>query len=64
MTAHGFRAAASSLLNESGEWNPDAIEAQLAHREANDVRKAYARVEYWDERVRDGWLRGLTRWIL
>ncbi|MGO9421776.1 tyrosine-type recombinase/integrase [Roseiarcus sp.] len=52
MTAHGFRAAASSLLNESGEWNPDAIEAQLAHVEANAVRKAYARSEYWDERVR------------
>ncbi len=52
MTAHGFRAAASSLLNESGLWNPDAIEAQLAHRESNEVRRAYARAEYWDERVR------------
>ena len=28
MTAHGFRAAASSILNESGFWNPDAIQAQ------------------------------------
>jgi integrase len=52
MTSHGFRAAASSLLNESGKWNPDAIEAQLAHIESNKVRKAYARAEYWDERVR------------
>ena len=51
MTSHGFRAAASSLLNESGKWNPDAIEAQLAHIESNKVRKAYARAEYWDERV-------------
>jgi integrase len=33
MTAHGFRATASSILNESGKWNPDAIEAQLAHAE-------------------------------
>jgi integrase len=52
MTAHGFRSAASSMLNESGLWNPDAIERQLAHIEANAVRKAYARADYWDERVR------------
>jgi integrase len=52
MTAHGFRAAASSALNESGQWNPDAIEAQLAHVEGNAVRRAYARAEFWEERVR------------
>jgi integrase len=52
MTAHGFRAAASSILNECGQWNPDAIEAQLAHVEGNAVRRAYARAEFWDERVR------------
>ena len=52
MTAHGFRAAASSILNESGQWNADAIEAQLAHVEGNSVRRAYARAEFWDERVR------------
>jgi integrase len=52
MTAHGFRAAASSILNESGLWNPDAIEAQLAHADADSIRRAYARTEYWDERVR------------
>lgn len=52
MTAHGFRAAASSILNESGLWNPDAIEAQLAHVEGDAIRRAYARAEYWDERVR------------
>lgn len=52
MTAHGFRAMASSLLNEMGSWNPDAIERQLGHVEGNGVRRAYARAEYWDERVR------------
>ena len=52
MTAHGFRAAASSILNECGLWNPDAIEAQLAHVEGNAVRRAYARAEFWDERVK------------
>ena len=31
MTAHGFRAMASTLLNEQGHWNPDAIERQLGH---------------------------------
>lgn len=52
MTGHGFRSAASSMLNESGLWNADAIEAQLAHQDGNAVRRAYARAEYWDERVR------------
>jgi integrase len=52
MTAHGFRASFSTLANESGLWNPDAIERALAHVEANDVRRAYARGEHWDERVR------------
>ncbi len=52
MTSHGFRAAASSMLNESGKWNADAIEAQLAHVEGNSVRRAYARAEFWDERVK------------
>jgi integrase len=50
-TAHGFRASASSLLNESGHWHPDAIERQLGHLEGNEVRAAYARGEHWDERV-------------
>lgn len=52
MTAHGFRAMAATLLNEMGIWNPDAIERQLAHLENNGVRRAYARGQYWDERVR------------
>lgn len=50
-TAHGFRATASSLLNESGQWHPDAIERQLAHVENNDVRRAYARGTHWQERI-------------
>ena len=52
MTSHGFRASASSMLNESGLWNPDAIERQLAHVDGDSVRRAYARAEFWDERVR------------
>ena len=52
MTAHRFRAMAATLLNETGKFNPDAIERQLAHMETNAIRRAYTRGEYWDERVR------------
>ncbi|CAH1659294.1 hypothetical protein CHELA1G11_12769 [Hyphomicrobiales bacterium] len=40
------------MLNESGYWHPGAIERQLAHVEENSVRRANARGEPWDERVR------------
>ena len=49
MTGHGFRAIASTLLNESG-FRFDVIERQLAHCERNDVRGAYNRAEYLPER--------------
>ncbi|OYU16440.1 MAG: integrase [Alphaproteobacteria bacterium PA4] len=51
MTAHGFRSTASSLLNESGKWNPDAIERALSHADSDQVRSAYHRGEHWAERV-------------
>lgn len=51
MTAHGFRATASTLLNESGKWNADAIERALAHEEEDAVRRAYARGQHWQERI-------------
>lgn len=50
-TVHGFRATASTILNESG-FNHDAIERQLAHAERNKVRAAYHRSEYLEERRR------------
>ena len=52
MTAHGFRAMASTLLNESGKWSRDAIERALAHRDTDQVRAAYHRGMHWEERVR------------
>jgi integrase len=52
MTAHGFRSMADSLLNETGLFNPDAIERQLAHQDKNSVRRIYMRAEFWAERVR------------
>lgn len=64
VTAHGFRATASTLLNESGQWNADAIERQLAHVDADTVRRAYARGEHWEERVRmmQWWADKLEGW--
>lgn len=52
MTMHGFRALASTVLNESGLFSSDAIERQLAHGEKDAVRAAYHRAEYLDERRR------------
>ncbi|MDL2259449.1 tyrosine-type recombinase/integrase [Deltaproteobacteria bacterium OttesenSCG-928-K17] len=49
MTGHGFRAMASTLLNEQG-WNRDAIERQLAHGERNPIRAAYNYAEFLPER--------------
>jgi len=51
VSAHGFRATASTLLNESGKFNADAIERALAHQDPDPVRRAYARGAYWAERV-------------
>ncbi|MEJ8673430.1 tyrosine-type recombinase/integrase [Chromobacterium amazonense] len=48
-TPHGFRALASTVLNEEG-FDPDIIEKQLAHAEQNKVRAAYHRAEYLEER--------------
>jgi integrase len=56
MTGHGFRSVASTILNESGLWQPDAIERQLAHKEKDEIRQAYHRAEYFEQRRRMmGW---------
>jgi integrase len=49
MSWHGFRAMASTLLNELG-FPPDIIELQLAHQERNEVRAAYNRAQRLEER--------------
>lgn len=49
MTAHGFRAMASTLLNEHGH-RPDVIEAQLAHKGADKIRAVYNRAQYMEDR--------------
>jgi integrase len=50
MTGHGFRALASTILNEQRQYHPDIIERQLAHADKNEVRAAYNRAEYLLER--------------
>jgi integrase len=50
-TAHGFRATASTILNESGRFSADAIERALGHQDADEIRRAYSRGAYWAERV-------------
>ena len=49
MCAHGFRAMASTLLNELG-YRPDIIEISLAHGDENKVRAVYNRAQYMEER--------------
>jgi integrase len=49
LVGHGFRALASTTLNEMG-FPPDVIERQLAHAERNKVRAAYNRAEYLPQR--------------
>ena len=51
VTSHGFRTTASTLLNESGKFSPDAIERALAHQDPDAVRRVYNRSGYWKERV-------------
>ncbi len=50
IVGHGFRALASTTLNEQG-YRPDVIERQLAHKEPNAIRAAYNRAEYLEERT-------------
>jgi integrase len=48
-SAHGFRATASTILNESG-YRSELIERQLAHQERNAVRASYNQAEYLSDR--------------
>lgn len=52
MTGHGFRAMATTRLSESGQWNRDAIERQLAHIEQSKSRKPYDHAQHIKERRR------------
>lgn len=49
LVAHGLRSIASTAMNENG-FNADAIEAALAHSDRNEVRRAYNRTTYLEQR--------------
>lgn len=51
VTAHGFRVTASTILNTRG-YEPDVIEAALAHQDKNVIRRTYNRASYWDQRAK------------
>lgn len=51
IVAHGFRHMASTVLNELGHWRPDAIEAQLSHKDTNKIRGTYNLAAYLKERT-------------
>jgi integrase len=50
VTAHGFRVTASTILN-ARNFDPDVIEAVLAHQDKNAIRRTYNRATYWEQRV-------------
>lgn len=50
LVAHGLRSIASTAMNEAG-FNADVIEAALAHSDKNEVRKAYNRSTYLQQKV-------------
>ncbi|AOR63997.1 integrase domain-containing protein [Pectobacterium wasabiae] len=56
LVAHGLRPIASTAMNEAG-FNPDVIEAALAHCDKNEVRRAYNRSTYLEQRkeLMDWW---------
>ena len=50
LVSHGLRSIASTALNEQG-FDPEVIEAALAHTDENQVRGAYNRAEYLARRI-------------
>lgn len=65
-TPHGVRNTASTILNEQG-YRADVIERQLSHVERDNVRAAYNKAEYLEDRrammqqwadMLDAWARG------
>lgn len=52
MTSHGFRATASTILNETKLFSADAIEVQQSRKDSNAVRSIYNRADFFEERSR------------
>lgn len=52
LVGHGFRALASTILNDQGHFRKDAIEVQLSHTDEDKIRATYNRAEYLVERTK------------
>lgn len=50
VTSHGFRVTASTILNQRG-YDPDVVEAVLAHQDRNTIRRTYNRATYFEQRL-------------
>src|SRR5262249_43972000 len=50
-SSHGFRATASTILNELG-YRSELIERQLAHKDRNKSRASYNQATYLEERTK------------
>lgn len=61
---HATRTTGSTRLNEMG-YRPDAIEAQLAHADTNNVRRTHNHATYLDERkvMMQEWADMLDKWV-
>ena len=49
ITPHGFRGTASTMLHQQG-YRTEVIEAQLSHKDKNEIREAYNHADYMEER--------------
>ena len=52
MTAHGFRALARTTIREKLHYDPDVIEAQLAHLPSGPLGRAYDRAQFIGQRTK------------
>jgi len=56
IVSHGFRSMFSTLAYDSGKFRGEVIEALLAHKDPNEIRRAYNRASYEEEK------RALVNW--
>ena len=49
---HGFRAMARTILDEKFKLDPRFMEKQLSHEPKDNLKGAYSRGEFWDDRIK------------
>ena len=50
IVSHGFRSMFSTLAYDSGKFRGEVIESLLAHKDPNEIRRAYNRANYEEEK--------------